>query len=95
MRRRSIAPVIARGETGRFFPFLGKNHRKLKIGLKSRDNFPVAFLDDFQKKLNATANGEKSENFLFLHFATAHMIFQLFRASIFRVLILRFVLLSA
>ena len=32
---------------------------------------------------------EKSENFLFLHFATAHMIFQLFRNSIFRVLILR------
>ena len=28
-----------------------------------------------------TANVEKSENFLFLHFATAHMIFQLFRTQ--------------
>ena len=36
--------------------------------------------------------GEKSENFLFLHFATAHTIFQLFRNSIFRVLILRFLI---
>ena len=42
-----------------------------------------------KEQLNATANVEKSENFLFLHFATAHMIFQLFRNSIFRVLILR------
>ena len=46
-----------------------------------------------KEQLNATANVEKSENFLLLHFATAHMIFQLFRNSIFRVLILRFLLL--
>ena len=45
-----------------------------------------------KEQLNATANVEKSENFLFLHFATAHRIFQLFRNPIFRVLILRFVL---
>ena len=45
-----------------------------------------------KEQLNAKANVEKSENFLFLHFATAHMIFQLFRNSIFRVLILRFLI---
>ena len=45
-----------------------------------------------KEQLNATANVEKSENFLFLHFATAHMIFQLFRNPIFRVLILRFLI---